>query len=288
MLLDSESSVSATFNTASEVLGYDLWRLLQEGPESQLNQTEYTQPALLTASIALWQLWRDSGGSADYLAGHSLGEYSALVASSVLSLQDAVQLVRLRGQLMQSAVPVGEGGMTVVMGLKDSEIQAICEQISDGTVEAANFNAPGQVVISGSNGAVAAAAEACQQAGARRTISLPVSAPFHCSLMAPAAEKLKQALTEVTFAKPEIPVIQNVTAQVCTDPDLIKQNLVEQMSSAVRWTECVEHMGQLGVTTMIECGPGKVLTGLNRRISRDIDTHNLGSANDVSVLRGAV
>ena len=288
MLLDSEQAVAGTFKLASEVLGYDLWRLIQEDPESQLNQTEYTQPALLTASVALWQLWQNRGGSADYLAGHSLGEYAALVASSVLSLQDAVQLVRLRGQLMQSAVPVGEGGMTVIMGLKDSQIRAICEQTSEGTVEAANFNAPGQVVISGSNEAVAAAAEACQKAGAKRVIALPVSAPFHCSLMAPAAEKLEQALSEVTFSSPEIPVIQNVTAQVCADPGLIKRNLVKQMSCAVRWTECVEHMGQLGVTAMIECGPGKVLTGLNRRISRDMDRHNLASVADVAALWGAL
>jgi len=288
MLIESEGAISNTFSTASEVLGYDLWALIQHGPESQLNQTEFTQPALLTASVALWRLWQGKDGSADYLAGHSLGEYSALVASGVLTLQDAVGLVRLRGQLMQSAVPVGVGGMTVIMGLEDDEIKGICKQVAQGTVEAANFNAPGQVVISGSNEAVAAAAEACKRAGAKRVIALPVSAPFHCSLMAPAAEKLKQELDRVEFAPPQIPVIQNVTARVCSDPVAIKRNLVEQMSAAVRWTECVEQMAELGVTNLVECGPGKVLTGLNRRISRELKSHTLGSEADILTLQEAL
>ncbi len=288
MLIESEGAISNTFSTASEVLGYDLWALIQHGPESQLNQTEFTQPALLTASVALWRLWQGKDGSADYLAGHSLGEYSALVASGVLTLQDAVGLVRLRGQLMQSAVPVGVGGMTVIMGLEDDEIKGICKQVAQGTVEAANFNAPGQVVISGSNEAVAAAAEACKRAGAKRVIALPVSAPFHCSLMAPAAEKLKQELDRVEFSPPQIPVIQNVTARVCSDPVAIKRNLVEQMSAAVRWTECVEQMAELGVTNLVECGPGKVLTGLNRRISRELKSHTLGSEADILTLQEAL
>lgn len=288
MLLESQQAVAETFNSASEVLDYDLWGLIQDGPESQLNQTEYTQPALLTASVALWRLWQSTGGTADYLAGHSLGEYSALVASAVLTLQDAVSLVRLRGQLMQSAVPIGEGGMTVIMGLDDDKIAEICRQAASGTVEAANFNAPGQVVISGSNEAVAVAAEACKQAGAKRVIALPVSAPFHCSLMAPAAEQLQEALNSIEFATPQIPVIQNVSARVCADPADIKRNLVEQMFAAVRWTECVQEMIELGVTNVIECGPGKVLTGLSRRISRDLKTHNLGSEADLLTLQEAL
>ncbi|MBT3427387.1 MAG: ACP S-malonyltransferase [Gammaproteobacteria bacterium] len=285
MLLESKQAVAETFNSASEVLDYDLWGLIQDGPETQLNQTEYTQPALLTASVALWRLWQNTGGTADYLAGHSLGEYAALVASDVLTLQDAVSLVRLRGQLMQSAVPVGEGGMTVIMGLDDDQIAEICRQVDSGTVEAANFNAPGQVVISGSNEAVAVAAEACKQAGAKRVVVLPVSAPFHCSLMAPAAERLQEALNCIEFAVPQIPVIQNVSARVCADPADIKQNLVKQMYAAVRWTECVQEMIALGVASMIECGPGKVLTGLSRRISRDLKTHNLASEADILTLQ---
>ena len=291
MLSESADAVSQTFEEASEALGYDLWNLVQQGPLEQLNQTEFTQPALLTASIALWRLWTQAGGSADFVAGHSLGEYSALVASSVLSLQDAVRVVQKRGQLMQAAVPLGAGGMAAVMGLDDDKILIACRQatheVESGSVQPANLNAPGQVVISGTQAALDRAIALCQTAGAKRAIPLNVSAPFHSELMRPAADDLRATLDEVKFMPPTIDVVQNVLAASCSDIDSIKSNLVTQLYSAVRWTESIQYLLKAGVTQVVECGPGKVLTGLNKRIERTMTTANLDSIASIAPLRAS-
>lgn len=293
MLQESAEAVAPTFEEASDALGYDLWRLIQEGPEARLNETEFTQPALLTASVALWRIWIQHGAQPAYLAGHSLGEYSALVAAGVVSLREGVQMVQTRGQLMQAAVPIGEGGMAAVMGLSDDAIVEACQKASEATdlgqVQAANLNAPGQVVISGTSEALAVAIELCKIAGAKRAIPLNVSAPFHSELMRPAAEQLAMSLEDFQFQPPKIPIVQNVLASDCVDPETIKQNLITQMYSAVRWTESVEFLASAGVTDVVECGPGKVLTGLNRRIDKALRAHNIDSRESaLSVNLGAV
>jgi [acyl-carrier-protein] S-malonyltransferase len=289
MLGESAEAVAETFEEASEALGYDLWALVQKGPVEQLNQTEFTQPALLTASIALWRLWTQAGGTADFVAGHSLGEYSALVASHVLSLTDAVRVVQKRGQLMQAAVPLGAGGMAAVMGLEDDEITAACRQatldVESGSVQPANLNAPGQVVISGTQAALDRAIALCQAAGAKRAIALNVSAPFHSELMRPAADDLRATLDQVTFSSPTIDVIQNVLAAPCDDVVLMKAHLVTQLYSAVRWTESIQFLHKAGVTQVVECGPGKVLIGLNKRIEKSMTTANLQNVANISELR---
>lgn len=275
MLQDVADAVAPTFAEASDTLGYDLWGLVSNGPEEQLNQTEFTQPALLTASVALYRLALAQGADKpDIVAGHSLGEYSALVAADVISFADAVELVQKRGQFMQSAVPVGEGGMAAVLGLSDAEVKDVCAAASEPDageiVQAANFNAPGQVVIAGKNAALERAIEGCKEAGARRAMALAVSAPFHSTLMMPAAEEMEKALAEVAFHQPAIKLMQNVDAAVHEDPAIIRSNLVKQMSGAVLWTATVENMKAMGVETMVECGPGKVLTGLAKRIDKSI------------------
>jgi [acyl-carrier-protein] S-malonyltransferase len=280
-MAETTSLVSQTFDEASAVLGYDLWQLVQQGPEDQLNQTEFTQPALLTASIALWRLSQQRGvPHVSLVAGHSLGEYSALVAAGVVEFSDAVRLVQQRGQFMQSAVPVGEGGMAAVLGLDDEQVRSICLAISTPThvVQAANYNSPGQVVIAGSNEALAEAIDACKAAGAKRAMALSVSAPFHSALMQPAASKMAEALAGIDFQVPQIDIIQNVDAQYCREPAVIRDNLVKQMYSAVRWTESVQRMAADGVTVLVECGPGKVLSGLNRRIDKSLTSHSIYSA----------
>ena len=291
MLSESADAVSRTFVEASEALGYDLWDLVQQGPLEQLNQTEFTQPALLTASIALWRLWAEAGGSADFVAGHSLGEYSALVASGVLTLKDAVCVVQKRGQLMQAAVPLGAGGMAAVMGLDDDKILIACRQatleVESGSVQPANLNAPGQVVISGTQAALDRAISLCQTAGAKRAIALNVSAPFHSELMRPAADDLRATLDDVKFMPPTIDVVQNVLAEPCSDIDSIKSNLVTQLYSAVRWTESIQYLSEAGVTQVVECGPGKVLTGLNKRIERTMTAANLDSVASIAALRAS-
>ena len=261
--------VSKTFDEASEALGYDLWALVKNGPVEQLNQTEFTQPALLTASIALWRLAHEQTVPAiDVVAGHSLGEYSALVAAEVISFADAAKLVQKRGQFMQTAVPLGEGGMAAILGLDDEQVTDLCKSASaqGGVVQAANFNANGQVVIAGDNAALERAIEACKTAGAKRAMPLAVSAPFHSALMQPAAEKLALELAAVEFSAPKIKVVQNVNAEACGDPTQIRENLVAQMYSAVLWTNTIQLMAGDGIQTIVECGPGKVLAGLNRRI----------------------
>lgn len=264
--------IRKTYNEASEVLGYDLWELVQKNPEDKLNQTEYTQPALLAGSIALWHIWMENQGQQpDYVAGHSLGEYSALVAAGVLEYQDAIILVQKRGRFMQYAVPVGEGSMAAILGLDDDRVVRVCKQCSgEEVVQAANFNSPGQVVIAGHTAALNRAIQGCKEAGARRAMQLTVSAPFHSQLMQPAAEKMSVELGKVQFRTPDISIIQNVCATIETDPEEIRQNLVLQIYSAVKWTDTVQLLSTLGVEKVVECGPGKILCGLIKRIDRNI------------------
>lgn len=269
-----ETTVAQTFDEASEALGYNLWELVQDGPEEKLNQTEFTQPALLTSSIALWRLWQAKAGrQPDIVAGHSLGEYSALVCARALKFGDAVELVQKRGQYMQSAVPVGVGSMAAILGLGDEQVVESCQQATgDQVVQAVNFNAPGQVVIAGHTAAVERTMELCKQAGARRAVLLAVSAPFHSQLMQPAADKMSEELDMVELTAPVFEVVQNVHGKPEASPGKIRENLVLQMDHAVRWTDTVRHLLSEGVNTIIECGPGKVLSGLNRRIESSIDS----------------
>lgn len=278
------------FAEASAKLGYDLLSLCLNGPEEKLNRTEYTQPALLTASYAAWRIWREQGGPLPaYVAGHSLGEYTALVCAGAINFTDAVTLVAERGRLMQEAVPGGTGSMAAISGLDDETVIDVCaEAARDEVVSAANFNFPGQVVIAGDAAAVERACMLAKESGARRVTPLPVSVPSHCRLMEPAAQRLQLLVNEMTFSPAAIPVIQNVDAGVRTDPDGIKQALVLQLHRSVLWSKCVTVMQQLGVTVMVECGPGKVLNGLIRRINKNIvcanisDTISLNNALSVS------
>ena len=290
MLEDAREACADLFAEASSVLGYDLWDLVENGPEDQLNQTEYTQPALLTASIALFRLAQARGlPSPDVVAGHSLGEYSALVAADVLQFSDAVMLVQKRGQFMQTAVPLGEGGMAAVLGLDDEQVRQVCIAAAQGeVVQAVNYNSPGQVVIAGNNAAIDRAIEGCKEAGARRAIALSASAPFHSELMKPAAEELAGVLNEVNFAKPTTIVVQNIDAAVHDDPEQIRTNLVKQMYGAVLWTDTVLMMKQIGVATLVECGPGKVLTGLSKRIDKSITGHSMNSAASMATVSEAL
>ena len=269
--------IEKTFSEASDVLGYDLWHLCQHGPAEALNQTTVTQPALLAASVALWRQWFVAGGQApDFVAGHSLGEYSALVAAESLNFFDAIKLVQLRGELMQAAVPAGEGKMAAILGLEDDDVTAACAEAANGDVVAAvNFNAPGQVVIAGAAGAVERAIEACKARGARKAMPLPVSAPSHCALMKGAAEELATALDEVTFNDAVIPVVQNVTASVAQDSESLKANLVKQLYSPVLWTDTVRKLVANDVRIAVECGAGKVLAGLAKRIDRELSVYGI-------------
>lgn len=278
--------VEATFAEASAVLGYDLWQRVQQGPAEELNKTWQTQPALLAASVAIWQVWQQQGGRAPaLLAGHSLGEYSALVCASSLDFAAAIELVALRGKLMQEAVPAGSGAMSAIIGLDNDAIAAACERAAQGqVVSPVNFNSPGQVVIGGHKEAVERAGVACKEAGAKRALPLPVSVPSHCALMKPAAEKLAQALEAVTFAAPQIPVINNVDVCAEQDPAVIRQALVRQLYSPVRWTETVEYLAAQG-EVLLEVGPGKVLTGLTKRI---VGTLSGAAVNDPASLAAAI
>ena len=281
---ESFSIIKDTFAEASEALAYDMWDLIQNGEQEQLNLTETTQPVLLTASVAVWRLWCEQGGlRPSLLAGHSLGEFSALVCAGALNFADAVRLVRARGQYMQTAVPVGEGAMAAVLGLEDAQIVEICAQASSaGVVEAVNFNSPGQVVIAGQVAAVDQAIELLKAAGAKRAMPLPVSAPFHTSLMRPAGDKLALALAAISVQQPNIPVVHNVHGKTESDPAVIKALLVEQIYSAVKWVDCVETMLAAGITHTIECGPGKVLSGLNKRINKSLNCSNIDSPESLS------
>ncbi len=276
--------VEETFKQASEVLGYDLWQLVQQGPAEELNKTWQTQPALLTASVAIYRVWQQQYPDLlpSVMAGHSLGEYSALVCSGALDFQDAVKLVELRGKLMQQAVPEGAGAMYAIIGLDNESIIDACAQAAQGeVVSAVNFNSPGQVVIAGSKAAVERAAAACKEAGAKRALPLSVSVPSHCALMKPAADQLAVALENITLKAPQTSVINNVDVKAASETDEIRTALVRQLYSPVRWTETVEKMAKEGVEVLVEIGPGKVLTGLTGRI---VKTLSAGAVNDVKSL----
>ncbi len=283
-------SVIACFKEASEALGYDLWALTQQGPEDRLNQTDKTQPAILAASIALWRLWLAEGGSVPaFVAGHSLGEYSALVAAGSLEFADALRLVELRGQLMQQAVPAGQGAMAAILGLEDADVLAACSEAAQGdVVSAVNFNAPGQVVIAGTASAVERAIDACKARGAKRAMPLPVSVPSHCALMKPAAERFAASVEAIDWKSPRIALVQNVSAAVVTDLISLKRDLLAQLYSPVRWVESVVCMAGHGVTELVECGPGKVLSGLNKRCVKGVNTYSLETPDAFSAARAAL
>ena len=276
--------VQETFKQASEVLGYDLWQLVQEGPAEELNKTWQTQPALLTASVAVYRVWQQKYPELkpEVMAGHSLGEYSALVCAGVLDFQDAVKLVELRGKLMQQAVPEGTGAMYAIIGLDNDAIINACKQAEQGeVVSAVNFNSPGQVVIAGAKAAVERAAALCKEAGAKRALPLAVSVPSHCALMKPAADQLSVSLESITLKEAGVSVLNNVDVKNEIEADAIRNALVRQLYSPVRWTETVEKMAQNGVEVLVEVGPGKVLNGLAKRI---VDSLQAVSVNDVKSL----
>jgi len=275
--------VTETFAEASQVLGYDLWELVQNGAQDDINLTERTQPLLLTASVAVWRMWNEKNGAQPALvSGHSLGEWSALVCAGVVAFADAVKLVQQRGKFMQEAVPAGQGAMFAIIGLDDALIIEACKKAEQGeVVSAVNFNSPGQVVIAGTAAAAERAAALCKEAGAKRALPLPVSAPFHTSLMKPAANRLAEQINATEFKAPKIPVVHNVTAQTEIDPAKIKALMIEQIYSAVRWVECVNTMSEAGITTTIECGPGKVLSGLNKRINTGLTTLSIEKSDEI-------
>ena len=264
--------VRETVAEASDALQFDLGKLIAEGPKEDLDLTTNTQPVMLTAAVAFYRAWLAAGGKAPALvAGHSLGEYSALVAAGVIKFADAVPMVRFRAQAMQEAVPVGQGGMAAILGLSDDDVRAVCAEAAlTDIVEAVNFNAPAQVVIAGHKSAIERACELAKAKGAKRALSLPVSAPFHSSLLKPASDRLQAYLAGIAFAAPQLPVINNVDVAIVNDPAAIKDALVRQAASAVRWVETVQAMAQEGVTHIVECGPGKVLTGLTKRINGEL------------------
>ena len=265
--------VEKTFIEANEILGIDLWGMVRDGPAEALNQTVNTQPVMLVAGVACWRAWRQKNGALPaWLAGHSLGEYSALVAAEAMRFEDALPLVRYRAQSMQEAVPEGTGGIAAILGLDDAKLREVCEGAAHGEVlEPANLNSPGQVVIAGHRGAVERGMALAKEKGAKRAVMLPMSAPSHCSLMKPAADKLAARLAAIEVRKPQMPVIHNRFVESFDDPAKIRQALVEQLYNPVRWIETVELLGRKGVKRIVECGPGKVLTGLSKRIVPDIE-----------------
>jgi [acyl-carrier-protein] S-malonyltransferase len=282
--------VESTFAEASEVLGYDLWSLVQTGAQEEINLTERTQPLLLAASVAVWRVWQARNGAQPaLLAGHSLGEWSALVCAGIVEFKAAIKIVQLRGKYMQDAVPAGLGAMAAIIGLDDAAIVSACKNAEQGEVVAAvNFNSPGQVVIAGHKAAVERASALCKEAGAKRALPLPVSAPFHTEMMRPAAERLADLVSSTPFAAPQIPVVHNVTAETEINPEKIKALMIEQIYSPVRWVDCVNTMVAAGITTTIECGPGKVLSGLNKRISADVNTLSIEKPEEIIAVLEAV
>lgn len=276
-LAERHAVVTTTYAAASDVLGYDLWNLVQQGPVEQLNQTEYTQPALLAADVAVWQVWLQQNEILPaFMAGHSLGEYAALVCANALDFNTAIQLVAYRGQCMQQAVPGDQGAMAAIIGLDDEAVGILCIEAAQGdVVEPANFNSTGQVVIAGHKEAVERAMALAKVAGARMVLPLPVSVPSHCALMRPAAERFAAKLQEITLQSPEIPVINNVDVAVYTDPDAIKDALVRQLYSPVRWVETMRAMVDQKIESLVECGPGKVLAGLAKRTIPDLAVINI-------------
>ena len=281
-LIVNEPLIAETFDEASEVLGFDVKSLVSEGPDEALNLTQNTQPVLLAASVALWRLWCDKKKQTpSIMAGHSLGEYSALVCAGALSFSEGLLLVRKRGQYMQDAVPAGVGAMAAVIGLDYVVISDVCDKVSTQTglvLSAVNFNAPGQVVVAGNCEAVEASLPYFKEAGARKVVPLPVSVPSHCALMKPAAERLAKDLDGISIEVPKIPVIQNVSASVVSDPALIRKNLVQQLYSPVRWVESIQLAATKDIKVFCECGPGKVLAGLNKRIVKGVSVIAMESA----------
>ena len=274
----------ATFEEASQAAGFDVARLCFEGPEDQLQLTEFQQPALLTVGIACWRVLAARGLEADMAAGLSLGEYGALVLAGVLDFADAVRVVRLRGRFMQEAVPPGQGAMAALLGLEAPQVEAICRELmaaGAGVVEPANYNCPGQIVVAGERAAVEAAVERARAAGARKAVVLPVSAPFHCRLMEPAARRLAEVLAQVPFRPARVPVVANVTAEPVTDPERIRELLVQQVDHPVRWEQSVRAMQAAGVTRLVEMGPGKTLSGFARRIDRGLEAVAAGTAEEI-------
>lgn len=273
-LAEAYPVVTQTFAEASDALGFDLWKLVQEGPEEDLNRTENTQPAMLTAGVAVWRVWQEKGGPTPArMAGHSLGEYSALVCSGALPFPEAAAIVRDRGQFMQQAVPQGQGGMAAIIGMEDAQVEQLCaDNANDEVLQAVNYNSPGQVVIAGSAAAVARAVENAAAAGAKKAVMLPVSVPSHCALMAPAATQMRQRLADAGVQMPSIPVLHNVHASAESSLEGVIDALAKQIEAPVKWVDTISNMAASGVTTCIECGPGRVLTGLSRRITRDLST----------------
>jgi [acyl-carrier-protein] S-malonyltransferase len=267
--------VKQTLEEASDALQFDLAKLIAEGPKEDLDLTTNTQPVMLSAAVAMYRAWLAAGGAKpSVVAGHSLGEYSALVAAGVIAFKDAVPLVRFRAKVMQEAVPVGQGGMAAILGLSDADVLAACAEAAQGeVVEAVNFNAPAQVVIAGHKAAIERACEAAKAKGAKRALPLPVSAPFHSSLLKPASDRLREYLAGLTFSAPQIPLINNVDVAIVNDVDAIKDALVRQAANPVRWVESVQKMAEMGVRDIVECGPGKVLAGLTKRINGELNGH---------------
>ncbi|MFN3311590.1 MAG: ACP S-malonyltransferase [Thermomonas sp.] len=278
-LSELHPSVKATFEEASDGAGVDLWALSQGGPEEMLNRTEFTQPALLAAGVAVWRLWQAQGGAQPaVLAGHSLGEYTALVAAGALSLRDGAHLVRIRGQLMQEAAPAGTGAMAAVLGAEDALVEAVCTEASGAQVVVpANYNSPGQIVIGGDAAAVDRALALLQEKGARKAVKLAVSVPSHTPLMREAANRLAETMAGLQWTRPALPIVQNVDARVHDDLDGIRDALVRQLYLPVQWTGCVQALAARGVTRIGECGPGKVLAGLVKRIDKSLDARALGT-----------
>ncbi|MDZ7924382.1 MAG: ACP S-malonyltransferase [Marinagarivorans sp.] len=279
-IAEQHPEVLATFAQASAALDFDLWQLVQDGPQETLNLTENAQPALLAASVAVWRIYQKQGKAQPaYLAGHSLGEWSALVCAGVIEFADAIKLVRLRGQYMQQAVPLGAGTMAAIIGLDDAVVEQCCEQAkAQGVVETVNYNSPGQLVIAGEVAAVETAMALCKDAGAKRALLLSVSAPFHTSMMKPAADNLAKHIEQTLFSAPTIPVLHNVGVSVEANPNAIKQRVIKQIYSPVPWVASIEALAAFGVQTLLECGPGKVLSGLNKRIDKSLNCDALGSA----------
>ncbi len=279
--------IRASFLEASEAIGEDLWDISQNNPDGLLDQTQFTQPALLAAGVALWRLWRERGGAQpELLAGHSLGEYTALVAAEVLTFGDAARAVRKRGQFMQRAVPRGAGGIAAVIGLEAAALEQACREASaagEGAVSPANYNSPGQTVIAGNAGAVTRAMKLCKEAGAKRALPLKMSVPSHCALMEPARKQLEQELAGLTLRPAQIPVVQNVTGRPSGNPEQIRRNLADQLCSPVRWIDCIETIHSAGIDSFLECGPGKVLTGLIKRIAPSAATWNCDDPDSFSL-----
>lgn len=272
-LADSFPIIQETFASASDALGYDLWQVVQQGPEEKLNSTDVTQPAMLAAGVATWSVWQEKGGvTPSVMAGHSLGEYTALVCAGAIDFKDTIKLVAERGRLMQQAVPAGKGAMAAILGLDDDAVRQACTDAAEGEIlEAVNFNSPGQVVVAGTKAAVDRIVVLAKERGAKRALVLPVSVPSHCALMKPAAEKLAIILADITINTPAIPVINNVDVIAEQNADSIRDALVRQLYNPVRWVETVQKMATDGTDKLIECGPGKVLVGLNKRIDKTIN-----------------